>query len=326
MNQNVILGSAALILTALLPSSRAGETDLPDAKPVPAMQCVPLPNEEATFQFQGKELARAHFAPWQQRPFWYPLVGPSGLPHTRMGHPHDPVTHSHHNSVWISHNDVGGVNFWADRGVNNLGRIIHQRTELFDDGPQEAAMITVNAWIAPDGNPILFDRRRAAVEPLEGGDWLMTIDLQLESPGRPVILGKTPFGMIGVRMAKTIGVHDGGGRILNSEGKINEGEVFRKPARWVDYSGPLTDQVRGGIALLDHPQNPDHPTPFHVREDGWMGACLTLNRELTIQPKEPLRLRYRLWVHAGVPNRGEVDKKWQAFSESVAPNLNPKRP
>ena len=29
-------------------------------------------------------------------------------------------------------------------------------------------------------------------------------------------------------MAKSIGVHDGGGRILNSEGLVNEEEIFRR--------------------------------------------------------------------------------------------------
>jgi hypothetical protein len=56
-------------------------------------------------------------------------------------------------------------------------------------------------------------------------------------------LGKTPFGFIGVRMAKTIGVHDGGGTILNSEGALDEKEVFWKHAKWAVYSGPNTPKA-----------------------------------------------------------------------------------
>ena len=78
-------------------------------------------------------------------------------------------------------------------------------------------------------------------------------------------------GLLGVRMAKSIGVADGGGRILNSEGGVNEVGCFRKAARWVDYSGPVTADVDEGINLLDHPQNLHHPVEFHVRNDGWMG-------------------------------------------------------
>ena len=79
-------------------------------------------------------------------------------------------------------------------------------------------------------------------------------------------------------MAKTIGVTDGGGRILNSAGQRNEAEAFRKPARWVDYSGPITSEQTAGITLMDHPANLNHPSPFHVHNNGWMGISLTLER------------------------------------------------
>ena len=43
-----------------------------------------------------------------------------------------------------------------------------------------------------------------------------------------VTFGKTPFGFLGVRVAKMIGVKDGGGTIRNSEGGVNEKGVDRK--------------------------------------------------------------------------------------------------
>ncbi len=311
--------SCFVLVTA---ASANSENDLPDAKPVPEVQVVPLPNDEASFQHLGRELTRYYYGPSLLRPFWYPIAGPAGHSLSRMGHPRDPHSHSHHNSVWIAHNDVGGVSFWPDRGSPPPGRIVHRSIEEFRDGPKSAWMLTRSAWQGPDGKTVMQERRRAEVRPLEGGRWLLLIDLQLEAPGdKAVVLGKTPFGFIGVRMAKTIGVHDGGGRILNSNGQINEKQAFRKPARWVDYSGPVTNEVRGGIALLDHPANPDHPTPFHVRDDGWMGVSLTLNRPLTIRPNKPLRLRYALWIHDGVPKIDEVEQHWKAFAKDPLPRM-----
>ena len=125
------------------------------------------------------------------------------------------------------------------------------------------------------------------VRPLPDGDWLLLLDVELEPEGPPVTLGATAFGPVGVRMAKTIGVHDGGGRIRNSEGNVDEqgpNGAFRKRARWVDYSGPIAPGVVEGITLLDYPSNPNHPPPFHVRDDGWMGASPCLNRPITIEP------------------------------------------
>jgi hypothetical protein len=46
-----------------------------------------------------------------------------------------------------------------------------------------------------------------------------------------------------------------------------------------------------------------------------MGPSLTLNRPLSIEPGKPLRLRYGLWVHAGVPKTGEAEQHWKAFAK-----------
>ena len=285
-------------LALLLLANPATDPELPSAKPVPAVQVIPLPYDQASFTHLGRELTRYHFGPLLQRPFCYPIEGPDGCSlGLRMGHPRDPVTHDHHNSVWISHANVDGVDFWANRGPN-VGHIAHERVEQYEDGPHAAWMLCVNAWKGSQGKTLLREYRRIEVQPTAADGWLMLIDLQFETPSaKSVTLGQTPFGMIGVRMAKTIGVNDGGGRILNSAADRDERAVFRKP-RWVDYSGPVTAEHSGGITLMDHPSNVSFPSPFHVRNDGWMGACLTLHRELRIEAGKPLRLRYGLWITA----------------------------
>ncbi len=286
--------------------------ELPAPKPVPRMQAIPLPNHEISFQRDGEELARYYFAPDLRRPFVFPMIGPSGRSLTRMGHPHDPESHSHHNSVWISHDDVNGISFWDDRAK---GRIVHQRIEQFEDSDKAASVLTVNAWTASN-HVMLIERRLTRLEPLAKGEWLLTIDLELQPKEQGITFGKTPFGLLGVRMAKTIGVNDGGGRIRNSEGGVNEAEVLWKRARWVDYSGPITARATEGITLMDHPSNPNHPTFFHVRNDGWMGASLTYDGSRTIKRDEPLQLRYGLYVHTGMPKTNDIERVWKAFSEA----------
>lgn len=109
-------------------------------------------------------------------------------------------------------------------------------------------------------------------------------------------------------------VADGGGRILNSEGGRNEAGVFRKLARWVDYSGPVTFEGDSGITLMDHPTNPTFPTPFHVRDDGWMCPSITLEKPLQLKPGTKLQFLYRLWIHKGVPGHHTIEAMWQAFA------------
>jgi hypothetical protein len=126
-------------------------------------------------------------------------------------------------------------------------------------------------------------------------------------------------------MAKTIGVNDGGGTIRNSEGGIDEAGCFRKPARWVDYSGPITRTASEGVTLMDHPTNPHHPVAFHVRNDGWMGAALTFDGAIVVKLGQPLRVRYGLYVHAGIPAPAQIEQRWAEFANSPFQEFQTKR-
>ncbi len=311
------------VLAVALAISAAAQAQPSSPKPVPRLQLIPLPNAELSFQRDGTELTRYHFATNLNRPFLFPVIGPSGRSLTRLGHPHDPVTHSHHNSVWISHHDVGGLSSWEDAGKL---RIVHQTIEDLTDGDASCTAVVLNHWVTESGEIRLLERRRLTVLTLPKDEWLLRIDLQLSARSQPVTLGKTPFGLIGVRMAKTIGVNDGGGTIRNSGGAINEKGVFWKPARWVDYSGPITPRALEGITLFDHPDNPGHPAMFHVRNDGWMGASLTFEGPRVIEPARPLVVSYGLYVHAGQPPLRRLQAQWEKFaSERVAPWPAPKK-
>jgi hypothetical protein len=282
-------------------------------KPVPRMQAIPQPDSAVSFQRDGVELTRYHHGAGHLRPFLFPLVGPSGRSVTRLGHPRDPVSHSHHNSVWISHFNVAGADFWGDPAGN---RIVQRKLERLEDADDRSFIEVLNEWRGKDGNVLLTERRRISVQHLENAEWMLLLDLQLEAGETEIKLGETAFGPIGVRMAKTIGVHDGGGTIRNSEGGVDEAGCFRKPARWVDYSGPMTATASEGVALFDHPSNPNHPVPFHVRNDGWMGAALTFPGAITVRPAEPLRLRYGLLVHRDVAPAERIEAQWASFAKS----------
>ncbi len=289
---------------------------------VPEMQAIPLPYDQVSFQRGGIEIARYHFGKDLRRPFVYPLIGPAGHSLTRMGHPQDPHGHRHHNSAWITHHDVNGQSFWGDA---NAGQIIHQRVEKLEDSDSAAAVTTINHWVSTNNQVLMIETRRTSVVALPKKEWLLLIDLKLEPKGKEVVFGKTSFGPMSVRMAKTIGVKDGDGVMRNSEGGVNEKEIFWKPAKWVDYSGSITAKAKEGITLMDHPINPGHPCKWHVRDDGWMGAALSFDGPLTIPVGKPLRLRYALYVHDGVPNLKKLEEQWAAFSGLPLADLGPKK-
>jgi hypothetical protein len=285
-------------------------------KSVPRLQVIPLPQDQISFQRDGVELTRYFHSTNQFRPFLFPIQGPSGRSLTRLGHPHDPVSHSHHNSFWVAHHDVNGLSAWEDRGAV---RIVHRRVERLEDGDAAASVLVVNHWVADTGEVLLEERRRMTVETLPKGEWQLLLDLRLEPLRGAVTLGKTPFGLVGIRMAKTMGVNDGGGTIRSSAGGVNEPGVLWKPARWVDYAGPITSRAIEGLTLMDHPSNPNHPSVFHVRNDGWMGASLTFDGPRVLQPGEAVVLRYGVYVHAGEPSMNALQRRWLSFAEQTVP-------
>ncbi|MBL7188014.1 MAG: PmoA family protein [Phycisphaerae bacterium] len=305
-------GLTSLLLLLLATMGLPAAETPSEPKSVPRMQVVPMPYHQASFQRDGVELARYHFGPALHRPFLFPVIGPSGRSLTRMGHPHDPESHGHHNSVWISHHDVNGTNSWSDAGK---GKIRHKRIVKFADADNGASLIAENEWVNGAGEVLLFETRRITTLPLAKGEWLLAIDMDFKPKDRKVTLGKTPFGIIGVRMAKTIGVSDGSGTIRNSEGAVNEKEVFWKRAKWVDYSGAITNDKVEGITLFDHPDNPNFPTYFHVRNDGWMGASLTFDGPREIRPGQTLRLSYGLYIHSGIKPAEAINATWQRFTK-----------
>jgi hypothetical protein len=300
------------LLLATAPAAR------PAPPPFPRVQVVPQPDARHAFRIDNREVLRYHTGAGNPKPYFFPVIGPAGRPVTRIGHPKDPVGHGHHLSLWIAHRDVNGANFWEDRSQS--GRIVHDRILKLTDGA--AASLAARAkWVAKDGKALLIDERVWTVTPVgaagENGHGAFTLDLRLTltPAGAPVTLGQTPFGLLAVRVAKTMGVHDGGGQITNSEGGRGEKAIFWKKARWCDYSGQAAPGLLNGITVFDHPANPGHPTAWHVRGDGWMGASVTHGGAITIVKGKPLMLRYRIWVHDGGCDPTKTEAQWKRWIE-----------
>jgi hypothetical protein len=286
----------------------------PAARPVPwpRAMIVPQPDDQLSFQVDGREWLRYHYGALAPKPYFYPVIGPSGQPVTRLTHPHDPFTHNHHLSLWIGHHDVGGSNFWELR--EGSGRIVHDRIVSLEDG--DRARLAIRArWLDGAGTPVLVDDRIWTLTPREPtsgwGEFTLDLELTLTPVAPTLTLGKSNFGVVAVRVAKMMGQADGGGQITNSEGRVNEEELMpHRPARWCDYSGPVAPGEVNGITLFDHPANPNHPAYFHVRKDGWMGASLTYAAALELRKERPLVLRYRFYVHRGPCDPAALEAEW----------------
>ncbi|MCB1091652.1 MAG: PmoA family protein [Verrucomicrobiae bacterium] len=281
-------------------------------------EILPLPEHQVAFQVDGKEALRWHFGPEYPRPFFFPLPGPSGESLTRMGHP-GAQNHDHHRSVWFAHQNVNGADFWSD---NTKATVRQKFWYAYRDGKEESVMAVLLGWYDGEGKELMEQDLVAALIPGDGGANQIEIQSTFRPPanGEQVELGKTNFGFLAVRVAKTLSVHFGGGVITNSEGAVGEEAIFGKPARWMDYSGPVVTgegdsrhPVTEGITYYDHPANPRYPTRWHVRSDGWMGASFCLEEGHTIKASHPLILRYLLETHSGGADSGRSEATAAAF-------------
>jgi methane monooxygenase PmoA-like len=287
---------------------------------IPRCQVVPLPDHQVTFLIDGRERLRWHFGVNSPRPYFFPLNGPSGTSLTRMGHPGAP-NHDHHQSVWFAHNKVLGIDFW---GNTSPARIRQKEWLAYVDGDDEAVMAVKLGWFdGHDPKELLEQELIAAVRPGEHGETLVEIQSTFGPTADMLEFGKTNFGFLAVRVAKSLSAHFGGGQLSDSEGRFGEPAIFGNRARWMDYSGPVVTPANGeavteGVTYFDHPSNPAHPTHWHVREDGWMGASACFDEPLTITKAAPLVLRYLLHAHSGQPDSARVNSVFDQFAQRSA--------
>ena len=161
-------------------------------------------------------------------------------------------------------------------------------------------MAVLLGWYdSASGKELMEHQLIAILRPMDGVEQSLELQSTFRAAAHAVEFGKTNFGLLAVRVAKSISTAFGGGKLMDSEGRIGEPDIFGKQAKWMDYSGPVKEDVVEGITFFDHPGNPRHPTHWHVRSDGWMGASFCMAEGFKIDPSGSLRLRYLLHAHAG---------------------------
>ena len=106
---------------------------------------------------------------------------------------------------------------------------------------------------------------------------------------------------------------------------IGEAETWGKRAPWCDYSGPIGVDWYG-ICFMDHPNNPRHPTYWHVRDYGLMTAnCFGVHHftgdpenrhDLVIPAGQSRTWKFRALIHAG---RGELTQLTRCYHDFANP-------
>ena len=262
------------------------------------------------------------------RPYCYPLIGPGGAAMTRnwpmQDVPDEEHDHPHHRSLWFTHGAVNGHDFWSE--AKDFGKIVHDGFAEVKSGQKEGLIRARNKWIAKDGTVVCTDEQLIRFYNTAPDHRLLDFEITMHASNGELTFGDTKEGSMAVRMAETMRLKGkvGQGHIVNSEG-VRDGETWGKRAAWCDYNGPVNGKTVG-IAIFDHPQNPRHPTWWHVRDYGLFAANPFGQHDfeklpdkdagkLSVPAGKKVTFRYRLYVHEGDERQAKVAQKYQEYAK-----------
>ncbi len=264
------------------------------------------------------------------RPYFYPIIGPGGLAMTRnypmKDVPDEVKDHVHHKSLWFTHGSVNKVDFWSDGA--KAGKVVHDKFVALKSGDKVGIIQTQDKWIAPDGKVVCTDERTHRIISLPNGCYF-DFDVTIQASNGEVTLGDTKEGSMAIRLADTMRANRKpvGGHIINSVGQVDN-NTWAKRADWCEYHGPVQGKMVG-VAIFDHPQNPRHPTWWHVRDYGLFAVnpfgIHDFERgkpvgagDMTIPAGKSVTFRYRFYFHPGDEKEAEVAKHYQEYAQEKA--------
>ncbi|HWH67976.1 MAG TPA: PmoA family protein, partial [Candidatus Sulfotelmatobacter sp.] len=265
--------SLALVACAFAATVSAAENNPAATSPQSGVHITPL-TDRLRVDVNG-QLFTEYFFKDVPRPYCYPLIGPGDLALTRnwpmKSIPNEEHDHPHHRSLWFTHGSVNGHDFWSEQ--KDFGKIVHMGFTEIRSGKNLGLIQSTNCWTAAEGTMVCTDTRCLKVyAPARSGEQLLDFDVTIFASNGDLTFGDTKEGSMAVRLAETMRLKGkvGHGHIVNSAG-VRDDQTWGKRADWCDYYGPVEGQTVG-IAIFDHPQNPRHPTWWHVRDYGLFAA------------------------------------------------------
>jgi hypothetical protein len=257
------------------------------------------------------------------KPILWPIIGPTGKRMTReypmeMDKVEEAKDHPHQRSMWFTHGDVNGYNFWMqpEQG-NKVGTTRHLKFTK--------VVVAETEWLSSKGKKICEDERTLRFDANAAARWI-DFNITVKATDGPVTFGDDKEGSFGLRIAHSMTVDaKKGGEIVNSRGQKNA-DAWGKQAEWVDYHGPVDGETLG-IAIFNHPSSFRYPTYWHVRTYGLFAANPFGLHEFargkategayTIRPGKNMTLRYRVYFHQGDEKEGNVAEAFSVY-EKVA--------
>lgn len=297
------------------------------ALPVCAQVKFTQKSDRITVDIDGKPFTDYFLAPGGNKPYLYPLRTASGVVVTRhfpmeqyAGETND---HPHHRGMFFAHGDINGVNFWATEPATKTphdGSMVLRKVLEAKGGPKSGTVKAVFDGLDPQGKPMMTETRTIT---FHSGPQLRIIDFEVQVKAlRTLKFGDTKEGTFGIRLATALS-EDRTGKMTNAEGAQTEKNVWGKRSPWVDYSGTVDGQTVG-VAILENPANPRHPTYWHSRAYGLFAANpfgvhdftgdKNQDGSMTVEAGKTVTFRYRVVIHPGDFKAANIASLYEKYS------------
>ncbi len=260
-----------------------------------------------------------NFGPEMRMPILWPVRAEGGIDITRnfpLGEdePVESTDHPHHMSMYVTHGDVNGYDFWHSE--TKLSRNVE-----VESGDAYGIIRAENQWVAEDDEIVLDEEREYRFYDGPASSRMFDVTVTLHANHGPVTFGDDKEGSFAFRIRPEIQGNQAG-VLTNSEGAQGESEVYGTPVDWMDYSGPVEGYGNRGIALMNYPGNFRKPA-WHVRDYGLCAANFFALQDVagldedgsyTLEEGDSLTIIMRHYVHSGDVVEAGVAGRFAAFA------------
>ncbi|MSR83556.1 MAG: hypothetical protein EXS58_11650 [Candidatus Latescibacteria bacterium] len=248
------------------------------------------------------------------KPCFAPIYTPSGGLITE----YRPADHPWHTGLYFGWVHVNETNLWGgpwylpDKGKYELVEGSHgvQRHVDFVEEQVEAGEVFIQEeleWLDARDRVMAEELRSYTFRKLEEPGYLWTIETQIRPRGGPLVMGASRaarYSGLELRMGPFLA----DARHQSSEGLEGHENIMGQKARWVSAAGA----TGAAVVMMDHPDNPRHPTPWFTRRN-LLGAGLLMEGGLEVQRGEQLVLRYGFAVLDQAPDYRAVEELYGEF-------------
>ncbi len=279
------------------------------------------------YQFQVVYPPGGQDSNYKRSGFIHPLYTINGQELTRI----QPPDHYHHYGIWnpwthtVFENDT--VDFWNLHKKTGTVRfvkftsqiskpefaeftVLHEHVVFKNDGTEKVAL---NEW-----------QTITVYNPIEReGYYIVDIVSKMRCATKsPLLIVAYRYGGLGWRATEYWDKNNAD--MLTSSGNTRDNADGTK-AKWIIVSGALPGNKAGGMLILSHPSNFNHPEPLRVwdkhanggRGDVFVNFAPTKDKDWLLEPGKTYTLQYRLIVFDGKFDAVKAEDMWRVYSEKV---------